>query len=91
MCGRNIEQERLQLNLNVCKVCAHQGIGQIQRKGIMVYGSFIEKNTTDYSDVDIFVIDEGRIVQEGTHKSLQQSPGLYRDLCLNQLKEVSYA
>ncbi len=38
MCGRNIEQERLQLNLNVCKVCAHQGIGQIQRKGIMVQG-----------------------------------------------------
>ena len=37
MCGRNIEQERFQLTLNVCKVCAHQGIGQIQRKGIMVY------------------------------------------------------
>lgn len=38
ICGRSIEQERIQLNLRVCKVCAHSGRGQSNRKGIMVYG-----------------------------------------------------
>ena len=38
ICGRSIEQERIQLNLGVCKVCAHSGRGQSNRKGIMVYG-----------------------------------------------------
>ena len=36
-----------------------------QTKGIMVYGSFIEKNTTDYSDVDIFVEDFEALSKEG--------------------------
>ena len=38
ICGRSIEQERIQLSLRVCKVCAHSGRGQSNRKGIMVYG-----------------------------------------------------
>ena len=38
ICGRSIEQERIQLSLRVCKVCAHSGRGQSNRKGIMIYG-----------------------------------------------------
>ena len=45
-----------------------------QTKGIMVYGSFIEKNTTDYSDVDIFVIDEGEIEGKKIQKIINKFP-----------------
>lgn len=32
----------------------------------------------------VIVLDDGRIVQEGTHDSLIQQPGAYRDLCEEQ-------
>ena len=36
----------------------------------------------------IIVFEEGRIVQEGTHKELSETPGLYRDLCRVQEQEL---
>ena len=36
----------------------------------------------------IIVFEEGRIVQEGTHKELSVAPGLYQDLCKVQEQEL---
>lgn len=37
-CGQPVEQERLELNLKVCKTCAFDGIAQTKPMGRMVYG-----------------------------------------------------
>ena len=36
-CNNPIEEGRYELGLDVCKVCAFRGVGQISRKGIMIY------------------------------------------------------
>ena len=66
--GRSIEQERIQLNLRVCKVCAHSGRGQSNRKGIMVYGHktagdcqiVSEDNFKDYRRLNPYGNSSGR-------------------------------
>ena len=37
----------------------------------------------------ILVLDQGRIVQDGTHEALMAQPGLYRDLASLQFRETA--
>jgi len=37
ICGKDIEPERLEYGLNVCKACAFAGRGQKKYKGAMIF------------------------------------------------------
>lgn len=36
-CNNLIEEGRLELGLDICKACAFRGVGQVTRKGAMIY------------------------------------------------------